>query len=95
VFITLHDQSDLERIQRSADQELSTIPTVVSYASGVHLDTGRATVLGDYDLAIYLGFESIEDLGDYVDHVQHIAFVTKWKAHFESLRVYDMIDLTQ
>jgi hypothetical protein len=95
VFVNLSDPNDYDALLADSDTMLATIPSVQTYAAGQHLDTGRATVLGDYDLAIYLGFESVEDLSAYVDHPQHIAFVTKWKPRFESLRVYDMHDPTK
>lgn len=92
VFITLDDPAQTDALRYDADYMLGNIPTVSTYASGSHLDTGRSSVLTDYDLAIYLGFESREALADYVSHHQHVAFVEKWKPKIETLRVYDMRD---
>lgn len=92
VFITLSDPAQIDALRYDADYMLGNIPAVSTYASGSHLDTGRPTVLSDYDLAIYLGFESRDALNDYVVHHQHVAFVEKWKPMIESLRVYDMRD---
>lgn len=95
VFIDLKENSDYDAIIRDSDEMLATIPTVSTYAAGRHIDTGRATIINDYDAAIYLGFESVEDLAAYVEHEQHVAYVKKWKPRLESLRVYDMHDPTE
>ena len=92
VFVELQDENQLIGFRRSADRMLSTIPSVATYAAGSHLDTGRSTVLNDYDLVIYVGFASEEDLATYVAHEQHIDFVEQWKPKIKSLRVYDMLD---
>jgi len=92
VLVDLKDPADFAELLRDSDAMLGTIPSVSSYAAGAHLETGRDSVLHDYDLAIYLGFGSEADLAAYVEHEQHIAVVTKWKDRMESLRVYDMLD---
>ena len=92
VFIQLKNPSDYHDLLHDADWMLGTISTVATYAAGRHLDTGRSTVTADYDLAIYLGFDSEQDLRTYVASEQHIGFVEKWKPRFKSLKVYDMID---
>ena len=94
VFIELNEQSDYDAILADSDALLSTIPSVSAYAAGQHIDTGRSTIINDYDLAIYLGFESIDDLNAYVAHDQHVEYVKKWKPMLNSLRVYDMYDPT-
>jgi|GEM_PF-776135 len=92
VFIQLNNPSDYHDILRDADWMLGTIDTVATYAAGRHLDSGRSTVTADYDLAIYLGFNSEQGLREYVAHQQHIGFVNKWKPKLKSLKVYDMLD---
>jgi len=92
VFVDLSDPDDYAEILADSDAMLGTIPSVSSYAAGRHIDTGRSTVLNDYDLAIYLGFESVDELGAYVTHDQHVAYVKKWKPRLSALRVYDMHD---
>lgn len=94
VFVELHDPADYEAILADSDAMLATIPSVKTYAAGQHIDTGRDTIINDYDLAIYLGFESTQGLAGYVDHEQHIAYVQKWKPKLKALRVYDMHDPT-
>lgn len=95
VFIELQDRADYQEILDDSDSMLSTISGVVSYAAGQHIDTGRESVRRDYDLAIYLGFDSVNDLAGYVASDQHVAFVTKWKPRLGGLRVYDMHDPTR
>ncbi|MGJ8637318.1 MAG: Dabb family protein [Phycisphaerales bacterium] len=92
VFVELKNQNDFHELLKDADWMLGTIPTVSTFAAGRHLDTGRSSVRADYDLAIYLGFESEHDLAIYVAHSQHIDFVNKWKPRLSALRVYDMLD---
>ena len=92
VFVTLKDPGQADALRRDADYMLGNIPSVVTYACGQHLDTGRSTVLSDYTIAIYLGFDSESGLAEYVAHPQHVEFVEKWKPRLESLRVYDMLD---
>jgi hypothetical protein len=92
VFVQLADPADYHAILHDSDWMLGTIPPVATYAAGKHLDTGRSTIRSDYDLAIYLGFNSEQDLREYVAHPQHIGYVDKWKPKLKSLRVYDMID---
>lgn len=95
VLVELADNSDYSELLEDSETMLATIPSVVSFAAGAHIDTGRSTVSDDYDLAIYLGFGSVEGLDSYVSHEQHIAYVTKWKPRLSSLRVYDMYDPTE
>ncbi len=95
MFVELNDFAHYPEILADSDSLLATIPSVSKYAAGSHVDTGRATVSDDYDLAIYLGFESVEALAEYVDHDQHIEYVRKWKPKLKSLRVYDMLDPTK
>lgn len=92
VFIELQSPNDFHELLKDADWMLGTIPTVSTFAAGKHLDTGRSTVRADYDLAIYLGFDSEQALAIYVNHEQHIKFVNKWKPRLSALRVYDMLD---
>jgi len=92
VIIQLHDSSDYFELLNDADWMLGTIPSVATYAAGKHLDTGRSTVTANYDLAIYLGFNSEQDLQSYVADDQRIRFVQKWEPRLNSLVVYDMID---
>jgi hypothetical protein len=95
VFVDLIDPNDYDECLRDVDELLGTIPSVATFAAGRHIDTGRDIVLNDYDLAIYLGFESVEDLDAYIVHEQHVACVAKWQPRMNALRIYDMHDPTK
>lgn len=78
VLIRLDDPSKADELIADSDRLLATIPGVVSYAAGKHLDTGRTNVLGDYDVGLYIGYDSTADYATYVEHPQHIELVRKW-----------------
>lgn len=78
-----------------ADRSLRPIPSVVSYAAGEHLDTGRAMVDSAYDVGMYIGFESTAGYSAYVEHPDHVAFVQRWKPRLHHLVVRDVWDNTQ
>lgn len=94
VFVELADPADAPAVIADCDAKLSTIPGVVSYAAGPPLDTGRASVLADYHVGIYIGFDSEEDYAHYVDHPDHIGLVAKWKPRITALRVHDFVDVS-
>ncbi|MFG0245125.1 MAG: Dabb family protein [Phycisphaerales bacterium JB052] len=94
VFVELQNPDDYPQLLADSDAMLGTIPSVSTFAAGRHIDTGRDTIINDYDLAIYLGFQSVEDLNAYVAHEQHIAYVNKWKPRLTALRIYDLHDPT-
>ena len=90
VFIELNDPSQVDALIEDSDARLATIPTVKEYFCGTHVPAGRATVLTDYDVGIYFGFESLEGYQEYVNHPNHIKFVEDWGPELKSLRVYDI-----
>lgn len=92
VFVNLADPADAAELLDDARVMLATIPTVTAYSAGPHIDTGRATVLSDYDIGMILGFDDVEGLNAYVVHPDHVAFVDKWRPRLTGLRVYDIHD---
>ncbi len=48
----------------------------------------------DYDVALCIGFESAADYATYVEHPDHVAFVTEWKPSFMWIRIHDVVDET-
>ena len=60
-FFKLKNPADADELVRDCDRKLATIRGVVSYYAGKHLDVGRATVDGDYDVGLYLGFMTEAD----------------------------------
>lgn len=92
VFFQLSDESDLPELMADCDALAGAIPGIVSYFSGPHLDTGRATVDGEYSLGFYVGFNSADDYAAYVADDVHKSLVAKWMPRLEWLRVYDVYD---
>ena len=90
VFLKLHDFSLVEQLIDESNEQLRSIPSVISYFAGKHIDIGRDSVLHDYDVALYLGFDSAQGLRQYVEHPQHIEFVNAWRPKLAWLRVYDV-----
>ena len=95
VFFKLQDPSGAPALIDACDTMLSEIPGVVSYAAGRHIDTGRPTVDGDYDVGLYIGFDTEDAYAAYVDHPQHVELVNEWKPRLAWLRVYDIHDPTR
>jgi hypothetical protein len=95
VFFKLQDPADTDELLADCDRLLATIPGVVSYWAGRHHDVGRGHIFSDYDVGMYVGFDSDEDYAVYVDHPNHIEAVEKWRPRWEWIRVYDVLDESQ
>lgn len=94
-FFKLQHPEDAQALIDDCDVMLGTIPGVVSYFCGRHLDTGRGDkVDGDYDVGFYVGFDSDDTLQGYQVHPHHIEMVTKWRPRWQWIRVHDVIDPT-
>ncbi|MCL4742074.1 MAG: Dabb family protein [Phycisphaerales bacterium] len=94
VFFKLKDGADADRLVDDCDRRLARIPGITSYFCGKHVDTGRPTVETDYDVAFYVGFDTLKDYAAYVDHPLHVAVVAEWRSRFEWIKVYDVHDET-
>lgn len=94
VFVVLQDPADYDELIADSDATLAHIPGVASYAAGPPLDTGREEVTADYDLGIYIGFDSEEAYSGYVTHPNHTALVARWQPRLTALRIYDFHDVT-
>jgi hypothetical protein len=92
VLVSLNDPVDADALIADSDRRLATIPSVVSYAAGRHIDTGRANVAADYDVGLYIGFDSVEGYSQYVDHPDHVNFVSDWMPRIRSLVIRDVLD---
>ena len=93
-FFKLKNPADADELVRDCDRKLATIRGVVSYYAGKHLDVGRATVDGDYDVGLYVGFMTEADYAEYVEHPAHIEVVRKWRPRWRWIRVHDVLDIT-
>jgi len=93
-FFVLEDPADAPDLIADCDRMAAEIPGIVAYYCGTHLETGRETVDGDYDVGFYVGFETEEDLRSYVAHPAHVALVETWRPRLTGLRVHDVLDET-
>lgn len=92
VLFKLKNPADAAELIADCDRLLARIPGIVSYFAGPPLDTGRATVDGDYHVGFFVGFQTEDDYANYVQHPQHIAAVNKWRPRWQWIRVHDVID---
>ncbi len=93
-FFKLQHPADADELIHDCDTMLATIPGVVSYYAGRHLEAGRATVDADYDVGFYVGFESEATYLQYVEHPAHLEVVKKWRQRWLWIRVHDVLDKT-
>ncbi len=94
-FFKLHNPADAAELIADCDRHLGTLPMVVSYFCGQHLDTGRGDRIdSDYDVGFFVGFADAAAYSAYVDHPEHKALVAKWQPRWEWIRVIDVLDET-
>jgi len=91
VFFELENAAEAEALIAES-LRLGAIPGVTACYAGRHIDTGRDTVLQDYDVGFFVAFDSEEDYASYVIHPDHVALVEKWRPRLTALRVYDVLD---
>lgn len=92
ILIALEDKSQAEELLGECNRLLAPIPSVRAFAAGPPIDTGRDTVLADYDVGIVIGFDSAEGYREYVEHPSHVELVDTWGPRFTSIRVFDIHD---
>ncbi len=92
VFIKLTDPADSKALIADSDALLGSIPEVVSYYAGQHVEIGRGTVIKDYDVGLFVGFDSVADYEAYLAHPNHVGLVETWKPRMQWLRIYDIFD---
>ena len=94
VFFKLNDPAKANALVTDCDKLLAGIPSVTSYFCGTHLETGRESVDDNYDVGLYVGFDSKEGYSAYLTHPDHLALVEKWLPDFEWIQVRDVSDGT-
>jgi hypothetical protein len=94
VLFGLQDPADTGELIGDCDAKLSNIDGSVSYWCGVAGDFGRSHVDRDYDVCLYVGFESDEAYRHYLDHPNHTGLVKKWASRWEWIRVHDVVGKT-
>ncbi len=89
VLVDLEDDADIPRMRAESDRLLPTIPTVKGYVCGTHVETGRANVAHDYDLAIVVQFDSVEDYRAFLEHPVHQQLVREWRSKWRRSYIVD------
>ena len=89
VLVDLEDDADIPRMRADSDRLLPTIPTVKGYVCGTHVETGRANVAHDYDLAIVVQFDSVEDYRAFLEHPVHQQLVREWRSKWRRSYIVD------
>lgn len=94
VLVELHDPEDSAAFISDCDRLLGSMRILSGYACGPHYESGRETVLADYDVGLYVGFDSREAYETYVTHPDHVELVESWRDRIRRMRVYDIADAT-
>ncbi len=89
LFIELKDHGESTSLKDDCDKLLKPIPGVIGYSCGRHVDTGRAAVDSNYDLALEVVFADRSAYQAYLVHANHTALVERWKSRFASMRRFD------
>jgi hypothetical protein len=92
VFFDLKDPADADRLIEDCRRLLGGIPGVTGLFCGRHFESGRESVLSDYDVGLYVGLDSPDAYAAYLTHPDHLSLVEAWGPRFESYRVYDIED---
>jgi hypothetical protein len=92
VYFHLVDPAEAPLFLADCQELLPSIPGVVAYAAGSHLDTGRESVDGDYDLALLVGFSDLAAYQGYLGHPQHLELLARWKDRLASYTIHDVLD---
>lgn len=94
VFVKLKDPADAPALIAYSDATLPKIKGVTRYACGQHLDMGRPNVLHDYDVGLYVGFDTNDAYAAYVKDPTHLALIREWSPKAEWFHIYDFADDT-
>ena len=92
VLLSLNDPADAPELIESSRAVLGPIPGITTLGVGTHLETGRAALINDYDVALYIGFETEADYTAYLVHPDHVAYVDAWRPRLASIRIIDILE---
>ncbi|GJM22255.1 MAG: hypothetical protein DHS20C15_21700 [Planctomycetota bacterium] len=95
VFFELNDPADAAALRRDCDRLLQPISVIHGYSIGEHFDTGRDSVLADFDLALVVRFLDEVDYREYLEHPAHLELVDVWRPRARGLRVHDFWDVAR
>ena len=89
VVVDLTDDADIPAMRAASDALMATIPWVKGYVCGAPVDIGRANVATDYDLAIIVQFDSVEDYRRYLEDPRHLELVATWRSKWARSYIID------
>lgn len=95
VYFHLEDPGDAPALLGDCQELLPGIPGVVAYAGGTHLDTGRESVDGDYDVALLVGFADVDAYRVYLGHEAHLELLARWQDKLAGYTIHDVLDQPQ
>ena len=67
VLISLKDSANRAELERDCKKYLSNVPGVIDLEIASPVDIGRANVDGDYNIAVFVSFESLEQYKAYLE----------------------------
>ena len=85
------DASVIEAQREAILSQLSTIKTVKWVKAGAPFGIERDVVDNEYGMSLHLEVDSKADLDAYQTDPIHLAFVGKFKANWERIRVFDTL----
>lgn len=89
VLVDLADPADLPAMRAESDRLLSGLPGVRRYVSGTPVETGRPEVSADYDLAILVEFDSVDDYRAWLASAPHRELGSKWRPRWKRATIVD------
>ncbi|MFG0304901.1 MAG: Dabb family protein [Phycisphaerales bacterium JB040] len=92
VLLSLNDPADAPELIESSREVLGPIPGITTLGVGTHLETGRDALISDYDVALYIGFQTEADYSAYLVHPDHVAYVDAWRPRLTSIRIIDILE---
>ncbi|MGC9505544.1 Dabb family protein [Baaleninema sp.] len=81
--------SDVEEFLEVAEVQLGKIPGVLTVDFGRQARGDRSVHIADYDIAVYMEFESLEALDRYQSHPVHQQFLQQNQHLWNGIRVLD------
>lgn len=89
VLVDLANPADVAAMRAESDRRLAGLPGVRRYVSGTPVDTGRPEVTADYDLAILVEFDSVDDYRAWLASSEHRELVRTWKPRWSRSTIVD------
>lgn len=94
VLIKLVDPDLIPDLESDCRSRLERIPTVTGAFTGRHGDFGRTGIDDGYDVGFFVSFDTDEAYRAYLEHPDHVEFVTEWRPKLEWIRIHDVVDET-